>query len=89
MSDLAVKVAAALIVAAVLGLARWIRALYRRFAVLERDVNRSLDFLRRVVWLFQRYDRGNPASLDQLKHEVDGLREAVWQRRRAGGWEPR
>lgn len=82
MSDLAVQVAAALIVAAVLGLARWVAALYGRFAVLERDVNRSLDFQRRLVWLSSRYDRADPGDLQRLKVEVDELREAVWQRRK-------
>ena len=86
MSDLVLQVAAALIGAAVLALARWVRALYKRFRILERDMNRSLDFQRRLVWLSQRYDKGNPASLDELKHEVDELREAVWVRRKASRW---
>ena len=83
------SVAAAVVVAAILGMARWSGKLYRRFAVLERDMNRSLDFQRRLVWLSSRYDRAPPEALDQLKSEVDELREVVWQRRKSKPWEPR
>lgn len=84
MSDLATKVAGALIVAAVLGLARWVGTLYKRFRILERDVNRGLDFQRRLVWLSSRYDRADPGDLQKLKAEVDVLRETVWRRRQKG-----